>query len=377
MKLSENPFFILNIANRTNFEKIQEICNTNKLLMSDEKYNDYENILINSNQRLEAELNWFPGISEEQLEDIRYEIKNLHEYNIISQITICRKLLENENNSNAVRVIINKLDKLLNEGILNNLENIFNLINEDRKYANFQLVNDKSKIEECIEKLRNQVINEVLMKFESFSETKKITFLKKIAIENRISFDNNRIEEYKVVKNNIYEYGNIEKKIYESFLTSFDKKIEKNKNIIINMLREYNPRTLSLNSSNLCASNIHTKIDTWYKYTELKILYLVQNKGEEQAFSFVLPIFELLIDKVKLLNGYDNSSFSMLRESVIKISEHIPSIANGFKKILKEEREMYNAAVEEYKTREKNSKIVSWIIKFIIFIFILALSSGG
>lgn len=74
MKLSENPFFLLNASPRDRKVRLIELSEEAELFGDHEAAVSARNVLSNPRTRLSAEIAWFPGLSPRRVRDLLDQI---------------------------------------------------------------------------------------------------------------------------------------------------------------------------------------------------------------------------------------------------------------------------------------------------------------
>ena len=166
MEFKDNPFFILNVSFQDSKEKIQDKAEEKTLELSEEYCRNAGRILINPKKRLEAEIGWFPGVSQRLIGEItkahnrityRRVLATVNE--ILNRIPIltCANIIaffmsqidENTPNINDICKLfhiffqlVNKLESTLNETV--------KLINFERTSSGFAEIQQDEYFQEII-----------------------------------------------------------------------------------------------------------------------------------------------------------------------------------------------------------------------------------
>ncbi len=327
MNIKDNPFYILNASNQTKIEKIQELCNTNMLLLQDEKYDTYNSVLSNSNTRLEAEINWFPGIDERVLEEV-ISGRNSNIYlNSVAKINSCRyRLSKSEVDASEYYNIL----MIISESATNELhtkgEYFFNIINYDREIAGVEKVNSPSKVEEQIDKMVSQALNEICQYWNNYSENEQIDLITRT------------VEKNKDKVSNLYQYTITEKRLYEHYFTEYDEKIKKNKTEIIDECNSLINSPYSIINRMEKTKTIISKLNTWYSYAKPMIMFQVQTEGEDGAVRIIEDFMENVPKAWNVLKQFnDQDDYFSLLDAFSKIIEEYPTVAKGFEEFKQEE----------------------------------------
>ena len=77
MNLKDNPFYILEIRPQSTKREIMQAAEEKMLFDDPEKIENAKNILLDSRKRLEAELSWFPGATNDIVDIIVQNIEKI------------------------------------------------------------------------------------------------------------------------------------------------------------------------------------------------------------------------------------------------------------------------------------------------------------
>ena len=74
--INKNPFYILGVSTRDNRQKIVEMAEEKSLEIDEELCQKAQSTLITPSKRVEAEIDWFPGISPSKIEKILFNLNS-------------------------------------------------------------------------------------------------------------------------------------------------------------------------------------------------------------------------------------------------------------------------------------------------------------
>ena len=183
MLIKENPFFILDVSLSANRRRIAEATEEMGFMLGQDKCSEAQSILTNPQKRLSAELDWFPGTSDEEIRKIRDFITNgqlinadeLSGYSKLNALIYNFSLIKHSD-INELGFDIVAIDEQYT-GI--DLQDIASAINRDRDKAGFPSASvdeiqeyHRSKIED----IRKQV-NEELKPYDEKSYVEFVTVL--------------------------------------------------------------------------------------------------------------------------------------------------------------------------------------------------------
>ena len=316
MKINENPFKILNIPNNASSLEIHNICQTSILLMNDEIYNTYENILNNTNKRLEAEINWFPQISKEKLDNIISNQPMDLDENIFAKISICRLKLCGNMSIEELGEITKKLNLLCIDLKKIDTQQVMEMINTDRKCANFTLVKDIEKIDEKIEELIDDVVDEINERLYNYEEKEILEFFNKILAQN-----NNRMED------NI-NIGIVMIGLIENYKKHFDRTIDKiQSDILIYIDKVFNNTADGIFiEEQQMIPQLYATMQIWYKYAYPLLILQETFTNEKNKYVDVQTVFSSIRGLIsKLIKEGDYDTAIILQNKLYYIFNQIPS----------------------------------------------------
>ncbi len=149
--LYNSPFYLLEVSVRDASEAIIDRAESLGLIEELDKCMDLQNQLLNLNARLRHEIAWLPGIAPNKaislIESLKLRSLDIYkDISFISQANLTSSYIEMHadklNTEESIKVI-NHLAKLVDEI---NLEEVQNLINEDRRLSKFPEITDIEKI---------------------------------------------------------------------------------------------------------------------------------------------------------------------------------------------------------------------------------------
>lgn len=152
MKLTENPFHVLNASPRDRKSRLYELTDEAALHGDQEAATNARNVLSNSRTRLAAELSWFPGLSPSRVERALGQIHNGEIPGKEGMTPLCHANLLAE----ALGIYANEGAASLCDGIqllstqveAFDVESIVVSLNEDRQVAGIPLLTDSALVEE-------------------------------------------------------------------------------------------------------------------------------------------------------------------------------------------------------------------------------------
>lgn len=167
MNFESNPFNLLEVNTKTPKEKIIEIAEDKSFLADNEQMEKtYENakyILLNPQKRILAEISWFCGSDELQVQAWLDKIKKGKEVhspfpNPLCEFNYIKYSIENQ----SLRRLLKKIYHLDNLYKQLTQETLSNIINQEREQTEFPFVQDTSMITRGKQELREDIHNSFL-----------------------------------------------------------------------------------------------------------------------------------------------------------------------------------------------------------------------
>lgn len=178
MILSENPFYILGVSTSDTREKIIEQADTKSLEIDSSICTKAKSALTHPKNRLFAELTWLAGVSPHHAGDIIDKIKNdpvslsevLKDMEPLSKCNIIAFAIT-VNNYKDLDIWINFLCFTFNQI---NINNIFNLINGNRKLANFTTISNPATVEDEFNNYKKFITSTVIKALDKIEKPEVI-----------------------------------------------------------------------------------------------------------------------------------------------------------------------------------------------------------
>ena len=398
LDITENPFYILGADITDNKRKIISLYEEKKFFENINIINDAQEILLNPQKRLKAEMMWFSSCSSTQLEEILNYFKELpnqdkkHRFDIdgsyyefhtgdgkdvghieggIGSISALDRLnirfyalpyLLSEKHENSIEYygIITEIF-LLFEDL--NINHIVKDINEKRNISGFPMVNDSANIEQILNVYRDNIrkIFSVFFRSNDIIFNVKFTNYLMERLKNR---------EYRILDDFISEYSIFTKSNLEK---TRDKITNKIKNVID-----------CKNAGSSLERDVDKILQMTKEWDEIAqpIQLLSRDKGVQHPDSY------LLAKGIRALALYTNNE-AKRTDLAIKITKELKNIfaelpefysiikedANNLNKIDRDNKE-YQNKIEEYnriKVDNENKVKKGCLIRLIVFVIILVL----
>ena len=184
LRLKDNPFYILNVSLSADRKVIAEAVEEMGFLMESETVNDAQNYLMNPSKRIFAELSWFPGVQDGDIELIREEISDdkqiyMTAFTGYSELNVLLHNLWLEQHSTMYELgfDIVRIDRKYNNI---DLLRTMDIINRTRKKAGIISI-DENKLKACHNAIIEEIRGLLKEKLKTYDEPTYIEFVTVVA----------------------------------------------------------------------------------------------------------------------------------------------------------------------------------------------------
>lgn len=340
MKLQENPFQILGVNTDTTATEIDEIAEDKSFEDDNPEmetvYKNASSTLVNPKTRILAEIHWFCGMTDEDIQKLIQCIKNKQKFyaafpNILCEFNYLKYKLEYGTIDEALQ-ILPKLDELYKQLTK---EEIIHIINTTRKDASFPIVQDTSNIIRGLQELREDIHNNINVLINPIKDTD--IYIQKI---NRFAEENLR--------------GNVVGILIEELISTYrldvQEKILKEKKYIESILKSLRQRQL--------LSDIPKLEEYIHKFSDyiMPLIWMSNNKGERD-YGVALDITGSVRDVgIDLYNKYHATGLAVkVFEILVQYFPHMGEFSEQNKKDLNTLRS-YMQREKEEEARSRNFK---------------------
>lgn len=163
MRTGENPFYILQASPRDPRQKLISLFQEKMLLEDHARFQEAESLLLAPEQRIDAELCWFPGLSSSEVTEILGRLERAEAMDSASYSAIVKFNLAYENyfhdhpEDGSFEKILN-LDHLFSE--LDGVE-LFDQINGDRALADFPPIDDMKMVFQALDDRKTEAVQAI------------------------------------------------------------------------------------------------------------------------------------------------------------------------------------------------------------------------
>ncbi|MDD4756755.1 MAG: hypothetical protein PHG29_11805, partial [Prolixibacteraceae bacterium] len=228
MFVFDNPFYIIGVSPRDSKSRIVSKVDEINLLTGT-LHNDEQNILLNPQKRIMAEISWFPGVAPKTVEKI---LNNIETTGNIDEIKY-----ENFDDIVQINIILAKLSKIIVNDIYNIVREIIELdriilnidlqsilydINSDRITSSFPEIESIHQIENVFNDYVDEIIKFASRKLQELEMDSYVSVITTIAdkyINNNIqsgALINELIEKYEMyIQSQLYDIHESMKKLHD------------------------------------------------------------------------------------------------------------------------------------------------------------------
>ena len=362
MNVFENPFYILGASTRDNRRKISALAEDKAFLSDPETVNEARNALLIPQKRLEAELRWFLGVNEEKLESILKFLRDFQEGNLSGSVDLSgvksiallnvavymfysRRFRDNSEAVRSISTIDGCFDKL-------EIENIYDVINEDREAASFPIA-EETDIENEFQNYRHDVVNVITEKLAELPQHEYVNLAKQLSDD----YTGNEI---------------ICGDILDDYALRVSSKLEEQKQEII--FTASNIQTHPYGASEHEFEAFFSHIKQWGQMISPSIS-VAKKRGVRQvpyfddAGEIVMVVRQLALD---LHNKWKKTENSL--QIILTLKENIAIFSKDFSDVLNEDIRILNKIIQEKKAREEQEALkrkIGLIVLVILGIFFL------
>lgn len=274
MEFKDNPFFILNVSFQDSKEKIQDKSEEKSLELSEEYCRNAGRILINPKKRLEAEIGWFPGVSQRLIGEITKAHNRITYRRVLATVNEVLNRIPILTCTNIIAFFMSQIDE--NTPNINDICKLFHIF--------FQLVN---KLESTL----NETVK--LINFErtssGFAEIQQDEYFQEII--------NNQIQLYCKIANKLLK--SLDFKYRVNVITTIVINETSNGNIVCesvifeNLIKEYEFESEVISSLDNKEDNINKTID-------FVSVFLKTNRSDNDIFYVLQELKRLVIEWDKI-----------------------------------------------------------------------------
>lgn len=343
MFVFDNPFYIIGVSPRDSksriVSKVDEIS-----LLTGTLHNDEQNILLNPQKRIMAEISWFPGVAPKTVEKIINSIEttaNIDEieyenFDDIVQINIIlAKLTE---------IIVNDIFDIVNEIIeldriiLNlDLKSILDDINSDRIISNFPEIESIHQIENVFNDYVDEITKFVSRKLQELEMNSYVSVITAIAdkyINDNIqsgALINELIEKYEIyIQSQLYDIHESMKKLHNKLKLNNSNK-EKIANELISIAMDWGKivqplqlvakfyGTSHIQSEDIAITLRDIALDMHNSYGETSLALLI-TQAMANLFKEIPEFFEIIQEDLKTLKKLEVERLKISEEEKESIS---------------------------------------------------------
>ncbi len=161
MNLLENPFHILGATTRDDKLKITDLAEDCRLLSDADECMDAQSTLTRPQNRISAEIAWFPGVNPEHIDSLLKQLESPHQNllniidlpplvraNVLTAGLLCLSNIVSENLVDWILAISHAYERI-------DHEDVRRVLNEDRNFSGFPQITDLSVITAEIQNRRS------------------------------------------------------------------------------------------------------------------------------------------------------------------------------------------------------------------------------
>ena len=369
--LSTNPFYIMEVTTRDNRQKIVEMAEDKSLELDEDICQAAQSTLTTPSKRIEAEVNWFPGISPGKVKKILFflnahSVDEIDMYGLppLSQVNILLELLHND----KITFSPNELKRLV-EDIVNAYDSIdvYDVtrdINEDRSVAGFPNIENYDLIETLLDAKRRSIVQAIIDKLNELETLELIGIMTEIVDDET---NNGEVQASQIIDDLVDDY----KLHTQKFLEEEAEKINKMVDFIGNNASK-SEKHISTFVDKLLAM---TK--TWDDVAQ-PIQLSTKARGLDDTLSKDLA-YKIRSLGIDLFNNYDYvDSSRKITETLKVLFEELPDVHEALENDIDILDDLLNEREQTKKEHEKMLRELSYSVDIgLIFSDTLSISASG
>ncbi len=369
--IKKNPFYILGITTRDNRQKIVEMAEDKSLELDEDVCQSAQSVLTTPSKRIDAELDWFPGISPGKVEKIlsTLNVQSVDELDLyglppLPQVNILLEFLRND------KVIFspNELKRVV-EDIVNAFDSIdaydvVRDINEDRSVAGFPSIENYDQIETLLDTKRRSVVKAIIDKVNDLETLDLIKVMTEIVDDET---NNGEVQASQIIDDLVDDYKLHTQKFLEEEAEKINKMVD-----FIGKNASKSEKHISTSVDKLLAM---TK--TWDDVAQ-PIQLSTKARGLDDTLSKDLA-YKIRSLGIDLFNKYDYvDSSKKITETLKVLFEELPDVHESLKNDIDVLNELLNEREQSKREREKMLRELSYSVDIgLIFSDTLSISASG
>jgi hypothetical protein len=185
--INKNPFYILEVTTRDKRQKIVEMAEEKSLEIDEEVCQTAQSVLIIPSKRLNAEIDWFPGVSPSRVKKILSKlnsgnIEEIEQYGLppIAKVNILLEVLQNESIKFSKSSLKNIINEIVDAFDSIDIETVVRDINEDRDIAGFPNIENYDLVESFLDEKRRTIVKSILARLDKLDTSDLIELMTEV-----------------------------------------------------------------------------------------------------------------------------------------------------------------------------------------------------